>query len=384
MILSNVHIVSELIKKNIHTKDGLIDAVDNDVQKRALHEICIGFENAIAFPGLINSHDHLDFNLFPLLGNRIYNNYVEWGNDIHQQNKAVIHAVLKIPKALRIQWGIYKNLLNGVTTVVNHGAKLDVRDNVVNVFQDCYSLHSAKLERRWKFRLNNPFIKELPFAMHIGEGTDNDSHNEINEVIKWNMLKRKIIGIHGVAMNEKQAHNFHALVWCPVTNYFLLNKTAAIHQIKNKTTVLLGTDSTLTAGWNIWDHLRLARNQQMLNDIELYHSVTSTAAFIWRLNRGVIEKDKAADIVVAKSKTNETSINAFYSLNPEDILLILNKGAIIFFDETLLPQLNNIQIKNYSKVFLNNIGKYVIGNLPQLIKEIKRYNPDSFFPIEFE
>src|SRR5580700_225748 len=115
MILSNVHIVGESIKKNIHIKNGLISAVDNN-SATTLQEVNIEFENALAFPGLINSHDHLDFNSFPQLGNYVYNNYVEWGNDIHQQNKAVINAVLKIPKTLRIQWGVYKNLLNGITT----------------------------------------------------------------------------------------------------------------------------------------------------------------------------------------------------------------------------------------------------------------------------
>ena len=47
------------------------------------------------FPGLINSHDHLDFNLFPQTGNRIYNNYTEWGRDIHEQNKEAISASFK-------------------------------------------------------------------------------------------------------------------------------------------------------------------------------------------------------------------------------------------------------------------------------------------------
>jgi cytosine/adenosine deaminase-related metal-dependent hydrolase len=35
----------------------------------------LDLNGALAFPGLINSHDHLDFNLFPPLANRIYNNY---------------------------------------------------------------------------------------------------------------------------------------------------------------------------------------------------------------------------------------------------------------------------------------------------------------------
>jgi cytosine/adenosine deaminase-related metal-dependent hydrolase len=384
MILSNVHIVGESVKKNVHIKNGLISAVDDNSATTSTDEINIEFENAIAFPGLINSHDHLDFNSFPQLGNHIYKNYVDWGNDIHQQNKAVINSVLKIPKPLRVQWGVYKNLLNGVTTVVNHGEILDIPHAVINVFQNCYSLHSAKLESRWKYSLNKPFVKDKPFVIHIGEGTDIASKGEIDELLKWNLFKRKLIGIHGVAMDEKQATSFDALVWCPATNYFLLNKTADINQLKNKTTILFGTDSTLTASWNIWEHFRLARKLQMLDDIELYDSVTSTAASIWKLNNGLIEKDKTADIVIGKYKTNEININTFYSLNPEDILLILNKGSIIFFDESLLPQLKNVSIENYSKTFINNIGKYIIGNLPSLIKEIKKYNPGSFFPVEVE
>src|ERR1043165_5907685 len=57
---------------------------------------CIRFERAVAFPGLINSHDHLDFNLFPLLANRVYNNYTEWARDIQVTGKKEIEAVLKI------------------------------------------------------------------------------------------------------------------------------------------------------------------------------------------------------------------------------------------------------------------------------------------------
>src|SRR6476620_508977 len=73
------------------------------------------FEDAMVFPGLINSHDHLDFNLFPQLGNRHFLNYTEWGRLLHDENRQEIDEVLKIPLALRVQWGIYKNLVCGVT-----------------------------------------------------------------------------------------------------------------------------------------------------------------------------------------------------------------------------------------------------------------------------
>src|ERR1700761_4498733 len=67
----------------------------------------LSFDGALVFPGLINSHEHLEFNLFPMLGNRIYRNYTEWGPDIHANNNMVIKQVLQIPQALRTQWGVY-------------------------------------------------------------------------------------------------------------------------------------------------------------------------------------------------------------------------------------------------------------------------------------
>ena len=94
--------------QNIQVTKGKITAVtDSEKYLKKLHdETTINFENAIAFPGLINSHDHLDFNLFPQTGNRIYNNYTEWGKDIHDQNKETINAVLKIPQHYQDSMGI--------------------------------------------------------------------------------------------------------------------------------------------------------------------------------------------------------------------------------------------------------------------------------------
>ena len=139
---------------------------------------------------MINSHDHLDFNLFPPLRNRIYDNYAEWGNDIHANNTKTINEILKIPQHLRVQWGLYKNLLNGVTTVVNHGEKLRIGNELMTVFENCHSLHSIRFEKNWKYKLNRPVRRNWPYVIHVGEGTDGDSHDEIDQLIKWNLFKK--------------------------------------------------------------------------------------------------------------------------------------------------------------------------------------------------
>lgn len=383
MQLCNLNIIGQEYFSNIQISNGIIKAVVNNEKslEETDDESKIIFKNAIAFPGLINSHDHLDFNLFPQTGNRIYNNYAEWGKDIHEKNKETINAVLKIPQHLRTQWGIYKNLLNGITTVVNHGEKLNISEDIITVIQTNYCLHSIQFEKNWKFKINQFRLKNKPFVIHVGEGTDATSKKEIDELIKWNLFKRKIIGIHGVAMDEDQATAFEALVWCPASNYFLLNDTAPIDELKIKTSILFGTDSTLTASWNLWEHLRLARDTLLMTDEELFDTLTQKAATIWKQNNiASITANKQADIIVANSN-NKTGFDAFYSLNPEDIQLVLHKGKIRLFDEVIKDQLVDISFTAFSKIAINGKVKYVYGNVPALMNEISSYYPDAAFPI---
>jgi hypothetical protein len=183
-------------------------------------------------------------------------------------------------------------------------------------------------------------------------------------------------------MNAAQASRFDALVWCPASNYFLLNKTAPVKELKSKTAVVFGTDSTLTAGWSIWDHLRLARKQNSLTDEELFNAITKTAAAVWQLDdKGLIKENAAADIVVAK--TTGSTMDSFYAITPEDILLILRSGDICLFDESLLTGLQQQQYNtdSFSKIIINGIIKYVHGDLPGLVKKIKAFYPEVILPV---
>ncbi|HEY9364264.1 MAG TPA: amidohydrolase family protein [Chitinophagaceae bacterium] len=385
MLLYNTNIVETEGPQHIQVEDGKIKVVTDDEKtlQNNPKELRIRFENAIAFPGLINSHDHLDFNLFPQIGNRIYNNYVEWGKDIHLQNKKLINAVLKIPQHLRTRWGLYKNLLNGITTVVNHGARLEIADPFISVIQDNHSLHSVQFEKYWRLKLNNIFVKKKPYVIHVGEGTDEMSHKEIDTLLKMNFFNKCLFAVHGVAMDEEQAKNFKALIWCPESNYFLLNATADIKRLKTKMRILFGTDSTLTADWNLWNHLRLARKTGLMSDKELYYSLTKNPAEAWKhFHIGSIAPNNNADIVIAKS-TGSSDFENFYSLNPESIQLILHQGQIRLFDEEIKDQLKgqNYQVSSFSRFRINGETKYVYGNLKQLMSEISSYYPEASFPM---
>jgi hypothetical protein len=344
----------------------------------------IYFTNALVFPGLINSHDHLDFNCFYPLGQRKYNNYSEWGNHIHASYKDDINKVLKIPQSLRTGWGIYKNLLAGITTVVNHGPQLKVELPFINVIQSSQNLHSVKFQRAWKFKLNNPLLKKKICVIHAGEGTDQASTDEIDQLLKYNWLKRGIVGVHGVAMSAIQANRFMGLIWCPESNRVLLDQHADIATLKSNTRLVFGTDSTLTGHWNIWRHLRLARSLKQVSDLELFSMVTGSSAKLWNINSGELSSGRDADIVIVKKHIGLSGWDDVFATNPEDILFIMHKGKIRLFDKSLLPQLKvHLQdLENYCQISIKGIVKYIEGDLPALMAAIKSYNPESRFPID--
>jgi cytosine/adenosine deaminase-related metal-dependent hydrolase len=386
MLLRNLSIVGTEGPKDILIENGKIAAVvDSAKSPTSIPTVMsIPFREAIAFPGLINSHDHLDFNLFPQLGNKVYTNYREWGRDIQENNKMEIKTVLKIPLLLRTKWGIYKNLLNGVTTVVNHGEWLFIGEGeeLIAVLQDCYSLHSVVFEENWKWKLNRPFLGSKIIVIHVGEGTDESANREIDQLLAWNLFKRPLIAIHGVAMNEIQAPGFRALIWCPASNYFLLNQTAPVDLLKKKLPVLFGTDSTLTAGWNIWEQIRLARKEGLMTDQELLDALTIAPAKAWGLKDcGKIAAGWVADLVIARPKENLCGLDAFFGLDPEDILLVISKGKIRLFDPSLLKNLvdSGFELEHFHQA--GSGGKFTQGDLPGLINGIRTYYPAVSMPM---
>ncbi|SDD25335.1 Cytosine/adenosine deaminase [Mucilaginibacter pineti] len=381
MVINKVRLADSGQVISIVISDGVIKQVDHAAIGSFTGDLQLFLDDAIVFPGLINSHDHLDFNLFPQLGHRIYNNYTEWGAYIHKEFKDEIAGVLKVPKHLRILWGVYKNLLCGVTTVVNHGERITLPNPLIDVFEQTQDLHSVAFEKGWKFKLNNPIRRKLPVVVHTGEGTDKQSNKEIDALISWNKLGRDLVGIHAVAITKEQAPYFKAIVWCPESNYFLLNKTAPVRQIKPFTDIIFGTDSTLTSNWNIWDHIRLAHKTGLLADENLYESLNKTPSKIWKINTGKIAAGKNADLVIAKGQSS--GFDTFFTLNPADLLLVLHHGQVRLMAQELLPQLaHQLKGKGFSLIKIDNAYKYVEGNLMELTADIHTYLPGFVFPFE--
>lgn len=385
MILSGLRICGKEGAWDIEVRNGLIQSIScsdtQDTQRKT--EARIDLPEALAFPGLINSHDHLDFNLFNKLGSRIYSNYVEWAHTIHKSYPREIEDIIRIPRSLRVKWGEYKNLLNGFTTVVHHGDYLKIDNPMIDIVQSSLSLHSVRFEKNWRWKINRPSIRKKIVTIHVGEGTDENSTIEIDELIRGNIFKRTLVGVHAVAMTNQQAKNFKALVWCPASNHFLLGQTAPVDRLSQHTRIVFGTDSTLTSDWNCWTQIREARSTNMVSDQQLFDILTVTPANVWNLsNQGAISPGNLANLVIAKKPDSNRDWNSFFSLNPKDLLLVIHRGFIRLYDQSIKTSLftAGLQPNDFGMIHFGQSTKFVPRELPALAQEIKKLHPKIVLP----
>ncbi len=336
----------------------------------------IYFDDALAFPGLINSHDHLELNLFPLTTSTLHQNYRDWAADVQGNYQNLIRQVQVVPERVRYQWGVLKNLLAGVTTVVQHGSKPVLEDPLPIEVLHPISLHSVAFEKRWAWKLLGA---RPPVVMHLGEGVGEVAAGEVRRFLRWNVLGKRIVAVHGMALRPEHRGYFRALIWCPDSNFELYGQTALVEQLKGGLPILFGTDSTLSAHWDLWPQLRRARNTRKLSDEELFLTLTRAPALIWDLSgRGLLAPGMDADLVIAR-RPEGRGWDGFYQLGPEDMLLVLKAGQPVLFDESLMESIKEYGRGAYHPIKVGVSTKYLALDAPAMIREVDRL---SNLPIE--
>jgi cytosine/adenosine deaminase-related metal-dependent hydrolase len=283
-------------------------------------------------PGLINAHDHLSFNLFPLLGRPPYANATEWARGIYKPDESPVREHRAVPRAVRLAWGGLKNLVSGVTTVAHHDP------DPARAFGATFPVRVAKAG--WAHSLGfTPDIakrmrrtpKDVPFILHLGEATDAEGACEIFELDRMELLDERTVLVHGVALDRRGWRLLKArrasLIACPVSNLFTLRRTIQRSAFQSGVRIALGTDSAITAPGDILDALRAARDVWKLSAARLYGMVTSEAAAVLRLTdgRGEIRESGCADLIVVRDRGKSPAATL---LDLREIGISIVKGRI--------------------------------------------------------
>jgi hypothetical protein len=248
----------------------------------------IDLEGYVVLPGMVNAHDHLEFNLFPRLGRGPYPNAGAWARDVYHPDEPPIRDQLSISESTRLVWGGLKNLLCGATTVCHHNpiepAVFD-RNFPVRVVKRFGWAHSLEFgpDLAARFGQTPP---DWPFVLHLGEGTDAQARREIFQLDEMGALDHRTVLVHAVALDgdglalakRKRA----SIVWCPSSNLFLLGRTLGAEAFASGIPIALGSDSALTAEGDLLDELRVAADGGA-SPANLYQMVTEAPARMLRL-----------------------------------------------------------------------------------------------------
>ena len=303
----------------------------------------------LLLPGLINAHDHLEFNLFPQLGNGPYRNATDWADDIYHPDSSPIRDHLSVPKPVRLWWGALKNLLSGVTTVCHHNAYdpdvfgPDFPVRVVRRFSWAHSL-AFSLDLRARFSKTPP---SYPFLVHCGEGIDESAREELETLDSLGALDHRTAIVHGVALTraglDLMRRRRSSLIWCPTSNLTILGRTVSRAILRSGIPIALATDSALTAPVDLLDELAAAR--KYLPAARLYEMVTTEPARILR-----IQHRTATDLIAVRSKWQAPARAIFDAT----IALVITAGRIRLIAPDLAAQLPPDTRSRFQRLTIEN------------------------------
>jgi len=304
----------------------------------------------VVLPGLINAHDHLEFNLFPQLGRGPYPNAGEWARDIFHPERSPVRDQLRVPKPVRLWWGGLKNLLSGVTTVCHHNpyepAVFD-KDFPVRVVRRLAWAHSLEFEPALVARFRKG-PKAYPFLVHCAEGTDARARREVETLDALGALDGRTAIVHGVGLTPASLallrRRHAALVWCPTSNLTMLGRTVTRAVLRSDLPIALATDSALSAPVDLLDELALAR--KYVSAARLYEMVTTVPARILRL----ASSHRSGDWIAIRSQAR-TPIEALLT---GAVAVVVIAGRIRLISPDLARQLPWTERRRFQLLHVEN------------------------------
>ena len=270
----------------------------------------VDLAGARLLPGLINAHDHLQFDNFARTRFRDrHTNVAEWIADVtaHRHSDSRLAADISLDFESRLLAGGFKNLLSGVTTVAHHDARhaaFDAPGYPVRVPRHYGWAHSLGVDREAGVTASYQATPDdWPWIIHAGEGVDDDAREEFARLEALGCIRENTLLVHALGFDAAQMSRLiaagAAVIWCPASNAYLFGRTLDPLALSLAGRLAIGSDSRLSGARDLLDELRAARDAAPDSAPFLETLITQHNARLLRLgDRGTITRGALADLVV--------------------------------------------------------------------------------------
>jgi cytosine/adenosine deaminase-related metal-dependent hydrolase/ubiquinone/menaquinone biosynthesis C-methylase UbiE len=375
--LANTSVVlgsQEMDRGSITVRDGLIASVVSDHTQHSVHD-AIDLAGYTLFPGLINAHDHLEFGLFPRLGNPPYQNATDWARDIHESFRLLIEAHTSVPRDVRLWWGGIRNLLCGVTTVCHHNPDHSVLHDsrfpvhVITEFDWTHSLAFSSDLASIHRRSNS----SRPFILHASEGIDTVARAEFTQLLDMNLLDSRAVLVHGLALNsddlDKLNRSGASLISCPSSNQFLFSQSPSREQLTAVNRLAIGSDSSLTAEGDLLDEIRFCHSRLQLSPQKLFDLVTLAPAKLLFLRNGAgrISPGAPADLFAVCSSPLSPA-RQLATISWRDIELVIVGGSIRLASSQMMQRLPAEIGRSLSPISVGGVTRWIAAPVASLLE----------------
>lgn len=338
----------------------------------------ISCPQGVISPGLINAHDHMDYQKAPEAGREErYEHRHDWrvGGAAHDGHTRIPNGGTAAENIVR--WAELRQVMSGTTAVASTGGRDGfLRDlNYFGAAQgglgepdlnfQTFPIGDSSGEELssgcgYKTSIDTP--SEIPplsaYLPHVAEGIAASAQNEFRclsgqgEGSQQLMTPRTAI-IHGIGLTAadiaKMAEKGTGLIWSPRSNISLYGETAMVTAYKQLgVNIALGTDWLQSGSMNILRELQCARYlneahySQAFTDEQLWRMVTASAADLtdtWE-KLGRIAPGKVADLAIYRLNSHALSPHrAVIAARADDVVLTVRGGAPLYGDKAVVDAL---------------------------------------------
>jgi cytosine/adenosine deaminase-related metal-dependent hydrolase len=351
-------------------------------------------KSSCVYPGLINTHDHLQGNYRPAVGPKpgeFYPTWLPWDNDLKASETFKERS--KLSKTDLYQLSGYKCLFSGVTTVNDHfpqklNAALLPTLPIRAILEYGLAHEASSYDLKWGDGIEIEYKKALtnnwPFITHLSEGFDEEAMNGVSYLESLNLLDSHCLLVHCIGFSDediqKVARAGASVSWCGFSNMFMFNVTCKVRKMLNAgVNVTIGTDSSATGSANLLEEIRYDRELyrslygEDLPAKTIFQMVTANAAkAFWIQDRtGVLEEGKLADLLVIKARNDDPFENLVHAAM-EDIELLTLAGTPIYGELRFLDIFGGKLPAEYSTVTVGKRPMFVKGDPAGLYRTVRK------------